>query len=98
MIIVVVLLITNTNGFKHLYNSKSLMTRLNAYCLNVNLYIKQERRDEFLKVIKQNAQGSRTNEPKCRLYIYGESTTSPNTFHFQEIYDDKDGFIQHTTR
>ena len=96
MMIVVVLLITNTNGFKHLYNSKSLMTRLNAYCLNVNLYIKQERRDEFLKVIKQNAQGSRTNEPKCRLYIYGESTTSPNTFHFQEIYDDKDGWLYTT--
>ena len=98
IIILIVLLSTyNIDGFKHIYTNK-VITRLNAYCLNVNLYIKPERRDEFLQVIKQNAQGARTNEPKCRLYVYGESVTATNTFHFQEIYDDKDGFLQHTSR
>ena len=86
-----------SSNFKQYYSNK-LMTRLNAYCVNVNLYIKPDRRDEFLQCIKQNAKGSNTNEPKCRMYIYGESTTTRNTFHFQEIYDDEDGFKQHQAR
>ena len=30
------------------------------YCVNVNLYVKPERREEFLRVIRINAQGTRS--------------------------------------
>lgn len=62
-----------------------------TYCLNVELCVKPERRDEFLKVIENNARGSNNDEPLCRQYDYGESTTTPNTFYFHEQYDGKDG-------
>ena len=96
VLVLVLINISNAFSYKHssvLNNVRSM--RLDAYCLNVNLYIKPERRAEFLEVIKQNALGSRTTEPKCKLYVWGESTLTPNLFHFQEIYDDKEGFQQH---
>jgi quinol monooxygenase YgiN len=98
VIILVLVSISNTLSYKYssvLNKVRSKSLRLDAYCLNVNLYIKQERRKEFIEIIKQNAQGSRTTEPKCKLYVWGESTSTPNLFHFQEIYDDKEGFQQH---
>lgn len=66
------------------------------YCLNVNLYIKPEKREEFIAVIKQNQAGTLANEPLAKLYTWGESTTSPNTFHFQEQYTNITGFEAHT--
>ena len=94
------IMMLSVNGLKYVSNNIKSNRRslaLDAYCLNVNLYIKPERRTEFLEVIKQNAKGSRTLEPKCKLYVWGESTTTANLFHFQEIYDDIDGFKAHTS-
>lgn len=94
------LLICSIEALKYSNNINKLRLSslsLNAFCLNVNLYVKPERRVEFLEVIAGNAAGSRTLEPKCKLYVWGESTTTANLFHFQEIYDDEDGFKQHTS-
>lgn len=70
-----------------------------AYCLNVNLYPKPEVRDEFLRVIAANKEGTDTKEPLALQYVYGESTQSPGTFHFHEQYtgeeDGKEGFDAH---
>jgi quinol monooxygenase YgiN len=49
----------------------------------VNVFVKPERREEFLKVIAGNAAGTRSNEPLNLSYTWGESTTEKNTFHFQ---------------
>ena len=65
------------------------------FCLNVSVYIKPERRDEFLLAVKQNAIGTLTTEPLNRLYTWGESTTEPNTFHFQEQFVGEAGFEEH---
>ena len=69
------------------------------YCLNVELCIRPEVRDEFISVIQNNQLGSRTKEPLCVQYDYGESTTTPNHFYFHEQYIGKDngkeGFDQH---
>jgi len=62
-----------------------------VYCLNVELCIKPETRDEFLKVIENNAKGSNNDEPLCKQYDYGESTSAPNTFYFHEQYEGSDG-------
>ncbi len=66
------------------------------FCLNVSLYVKPERREEFLSVIKQNQHGTLTTEPLVILYSWGENTKEPNTFHFQEQYIGEEGFIAHT--
>ena len=67
-----------------------------AYCLNVNLYVKPERRQEFLTCIRANAAGTLSSEPAAIEYTWGESEDQPNTFFFHEQYTDKDGFIAHT--
>ena len=67
-----------------------------AYCLNVNLYVKPERRQEFLTCIRANAAGTLSSEPAAIEYTWGESATEPNTFHFHEKYVDEAGFQAHT--
>lgn len=70
-----------------------------AFCLNVELCIKEQMREEFLAVIDNNQRGSRA-EPLCLQYDYGESTTEPNSFYFHEQYtgkmDGKEGFDAHS--
>ena len=67
------------------------------YCLSVKLSINPARRLEFLECIQANAKGTLTTEPLCKGYTWGESTTQPNVFHFQEQFVDKEGFEVHKT-
>ena len=66
------------------------------YHLNVKLSVKPNRRDEFIKVIENNAKGTRTAEPLAVEYVWGESTTEPNIFYFSEKYKGRAGFEAHT--
>ena len=66
------------------------------FCLNVNVFVKPERREDFLKAIAVNSAGTLSNEPLNISYIWGESTTEKNTFHFQEQFKGEEGFIAHT--
>lgn len=66
------------------------------YCLNVQLCIKPERRDEFLECIKANRAGTLSNEPLAVTYLFGEDEKTPNTFHFFEQYEGRAGFEAHT--
>jgi len=66
-------------------------------CLNVELNILPEFRDEFFTVIAQNKHGSDTNEDGCDQYTWGESVTNPNTFHFHEQYRNEAALAAHTT-
>ena len=66
------------------------------FCLNVNVFVKPERREDFLKAIAVNSAGTLSNEPLNISYIWGESTTEKNTFHFQEQFRGEEGFIAHT--
>jgi len=63
------------------------------YCVSANLYIKPERREEFLAVILEDQKATRTTEPLAKLFLVGES--DPNTFHLQEHYVGKEGFEAH---
>jgi quinol monooxygenase YgiN len=67
-----------------------------VFCVNVNLYIKPNRRDEFLKVIKANQLGTLSSEPLAILYTWGQSAVDENIFYFQEQYHGKEGFEAHT--
>jgi quinol monooxygenase YgiN len=76
-----------------------LENRPDTFCLNVELCIKPELRDEFLDVIANNKKGSDDDEPLCLQYSWGESATVENRFYFHEQYkgDRKglEGFEQH---
>eukprot|EP00584_Thalassiosira_punctigera_P001976 CAMPEP_0172526284 /NCGR_PEP_ID=MMETSP1067-20121228/1226_1 /TAXON_ID=265564 ORGANISM="Thalassiosira punctigera, Strain Tpunct2005C2" /NCGR_SAMPLE_ID=MMETSP1067 /ASSEMBLY_ACC=CAM_ASM_000444 /LENGTH=248 /DNA_ID=CAMNT_0013309755 /DNA_START=97 /DNA_END=843 /DNA_ORIENTATION=- len=65
-----------------------------AVCLNVELCIKPEVREEFLAVIRQNKAGS-DEEPLCLQYSWGENVNEPNTFHFHEQYVGEEGVAAH---
>jgi autoinducer 2-degrading protein len=62
-----------------------------AFCLNVELCIKPEIREEFLEVIRNNEKGSNGKEPLCLQYVWGESTEEDNKFLFHEEYTGEDG-------
>lgn len=66
-----------------------------AYCVDVQLCIDENVRDEFLEVIQQNARGSNEDEPLCLQYVWGESISEKNTFYFHEEYIGKEGFDAH---
>lgn len=69
-----------------------------TFCLNANLYIRPERREEFLRVI-ESARSQSIREPLCAEYNFGESIETSNTFHVHQEYigDDggKEGFELH---
>ena len=66
-------------------------------CLNVELCILPELRQEFLDVIRNNKRGSDDDEPLCLQYSYGESVSTPNVFHFHEEYLGWNGLKGHQT-
>eukprot|EP00527_Entomoneis_sp_CCMP2396_P005456 CAMPEP_0198140076 /NCGR_PEP_ID=MMETSP1443-20131203/3287_1 /TAXON_ID=186043 /ORGANISM="Entomoneis sp., Strain CCMP2396" /LENGTH=216 /DNA_ID=CAMNT_0043802393 /DNA_START=62 /DNA_END=712 /DNA_ORIENTATION=+ len=67
-----------------------------AFCLNVELCIKPNVRDEFLNAMVDNQVGARTTESKCMQFDFGESVDNPNSFYLHEQYTDKEGFEAHT--
>lgn len=71
-----------------------------AFCVHVELFVKPEYRQEFIKVIQNNQKGTLGTEPLCLQYVFGESTSTPNKFVFHEEYtgdeDGKEGFDAHT--
>jgi quinol monooxygenase YgiN len=66
------------------------------YCVSVSVFIKPERREEFLTCLRQNQRGTLTTEPLALLYVWGEDIKDSNTFHLQEQYIGEEGFIAHT--
>ena len=76
--------------------SSRLSSAYEKYCLNVDINVDPSRRQDFLQSIKDNQKGSLTDEIYCLQYTWGESETTPNTFHFHEEFIGKDGFELHT--
>eukprot|EP01041_Mallomonas_annulata_P001183 gene1183-2302_t len=66
------------------------------FCVNVTLYVKPERREQFIKALSDNANYTRSTEMAIRSYTWGESCSQPNTFHIQEQYLNEEGYKFHT--
>lgn len=62
-----------------------------VYCLNVTLFVEEERREEFLRCIQANQNGTLAPEDLCLQYTWGEDETCRNTFHFQVQYIGSEG-------
>lgn len=65
-----------------------------VFCVNVNLAIKPQFREQFLRVIKNNELGT-LQEPLALQYTWGESLSEKNLFHFQEQFKGDRGFEAH---
>jgi quinol monooxygenase YgiN len=76
-------------------NGDNAYSKERKFCVNVNLYIKPEFRQEFIEVIKNNQKGTLASEARAIMYTWGESTKEKNVFHFQEQYYGEDGFLDH---
>jgi quinol monooxygenase YgiN len=68
-----------------------------TFALNVSLYVKAERREEFIECILANQRATLSEEPLACSYVWGEDATEPLTFHFSESYVTREGFEAHTT-
>lgn len=66
------------------------------YCLNVQMGIRPERRDDFLICAGANRRGTLDTESLALAYLFGEDENKPNTFHFHEQYEGREGFEAHT--
>ena len=64
-------------------------------CLNVELSIKPECRDEFLLVMGNNKKGADQDEDLCLQFVFGENIDKPNTFHLHEQYASQEGLDFH---
>jgi len=76
--------------------SPSKQNPASKYCLNVQMGIKPDKRDEFLECISNNQKGTLSSEPLAVEYVFGEDEGKANVFHFHEQYDGRDGFEAHT--
>jgi quinol monooxygenase YgiN len=72
------------------------LRRAARYCLSVCLKVRAERRREFLACIGANRRGTLSSEPLALEYLFGEDEEEPNTFHFFEAYEGREGFEAHT--
>ena len=64
---------------------RSLCTTSKPFGVMVAVTIKPDRRDEFLKVMHADAQGSR-GEPDCLRFDLLVDNEDPNKFYFYEVY------------
>lgn len=61
-----------------------------AYCLNVEIAVRPERRTEFLELALEMVRGTQEDEPLCLQYHFGESEDE-NVFYFHEEFTGTDG-------
>ena len=66
------------------------------YCINVKLFLKAERVEDFLKIIADDKKATIETEPTCKQFQVGKSTTEENVYYLHEEYDDKAAFESHT--
>jgi (4S)-4-hydroxy-5-phosphonooxypentane-2,3-dione isomerase len=65
------------------------------FSLIVSVQVRPERREQFLRVIAENAKASVRDEPGCYRFDVAEDTGQPNHFFFYEIYRDEQAFAEH---
>ena len=63
--------------------------------LVVSVHVKPERREEFLRAIKEDSRGSREDEPGCLRFDVLQDTADPNHYFFYEVYRDEAAIQAH---
>ena len=63
--------------------------------LLVEVNVKPERLDEFLELIKYDAEHSENDEPGCLRFDVLQDNSDPNKFFFYEVYLDENAVKAH---
>ena len=63
--------------------------------LLVEVNVKPERLDEFLELIKYDAEHSENDEPGCLRFDVLRDTENPHRFFYYEVYKDEAGRLAH---
>lgn len=66
------------------------------YALMVTVWVKPDRRPEFLEVLERDAAGTRA-EPECLRFDLLEDEADPNKFFFYSVYKSAAGLDYHRT-
>ena len=65
------------------------------FAVIVKVHIKPEHKDEFLKEMVADGEGSIEKEPACLLFNIVEDSEDPNMLHLYEVYNDAEAFEAH---
>mmetsp|Transcript_18634 Transcript_18634/g.17943 ORF Transcript_18634/g.17943 Transcript_18634/m.17943 type:complete len:140 (-) Transcript_18634:277-696(-) len=85
---------TNIPAFVMRNSSTKLNSTENPVCVVVEAEIQPDRMDEFLDLIKKDAEGSREEEG-CQRFDVLRMKDNPNKFIFYEVYDNVDAVTFH---
>uniref|UniRef100_A0A7S4JE53 ABM domain-containing protein n=1 Tax=Odontella aurita TaxID=265563 RepID=A0A7S4JE53_9STRA len=67
------------------------------YAVNAKFSILPERREEFLKIIKEDQKQTLATEPGALRFVVGEDPKENNTFYLHEEYTSEEAFEAHGT-
>lgn len=73
-----------------------IMSNSKPYAVNAVFTIKEDRREEFIKIIQGDQKSSIADEPGIIRFVVGEDKDKKNTFYLHEEYVDEDAFKKHT--
>jgi len=65
------------------------------FAVMVNVHVKPEKKDDFLKEMLADAEGSINNEEGCLLFNIIEDSDDPNCVHLYEVYTSAEAFEVH---
>jgi len=65
------------------------------FAVMVNVHLKPEKKDDFLKEMLNDAKGSINNEEGCLLFNIIQDSEDPNCLHLYEVYTSADSFAVH---
>ena len=60
---------------------------MSPFAIFVTIKLKPGNRDEFRKLILENAEAAPRDEPECRQFQVLTDENAPDTFFFYEVYD-----------
>jgi len=70
---------------------------MSGYAIIVDFRVKPGMREEFRRLIDENARASAKREPGCRRFDVLEPLGEPDRVVLYEIYDDRAAFDAHTS-
>ena len=65
------------------------------FAVMVNVHVKPEKKDDFLKEMMADAKGSIKNEEGCLLFNVIQDNDDPNCLHLYEVYKSDEAFGVH---
>lgn len=65
------------------------------FAVVVTIQIKPQHREEFIKAMLDDAEGSVLNEETCLLFNVVQNSEDQNKLHLYEVYADEEAFERH---